>query len=163
MKSCHKASYIGDKLNLDHWEDLLKNYEDFREEFICIFNKGNILEADKFTLETLDDTYLRIEVILPRDSDSSELARVVKCLRDKTGILVGTAKNNLILDSRIYEIKYLDGHRASLAVSTITVNLFAQVDDEGFQIQLLDEIANHQVNGEEIKQNNAFIIFTNGG
>ena len=99
MKSCHEAGYISDKPNPDHWVDLLENNEYFWEEFTCIFNNNDIPEADEFTPETLDDTYLKMEVALPRDGDSSELACIVKRLRDKNRILIGTANDNSILDS----------------------------------------------------------------
>ena len=47
----------------------------------------------------LDDTYLNMELALPRDSDGPEFARVTKRLR--------TANDNPILDTRIYE-EYMD-------------------------------------------------------
>ena len=163
MKSCNEAGYIGDKPNPDHWADLLENDEDFREEFTRVFNNDEIPEADDITPEALDDTYLKMEVALPRDGKGPELARVVKRLRDKDGIPIGTANDNPILYSRVYEVEYLDGHRASLAANTIAENLFAQVDDEGFRTLLLQEIVDHRVNGREIKKDNAFIVSPNGG
>ena len=163
MKSCNEAGYIGDKPNPDHWADLLENDEDFREEFTRVFNNDEIPEADDITPEALDDTYLKMEVALPRDGEGPELALVVKRLRDKDGIPIGTSNDNPILDSRVYEVEYLDGHRASLAANTIAENLFAQVDDEGFRTLLLQEIVDHRVNGREIKKDNAFIVSPKGG
>ena len=73
----------------------------------------------EYTTDTLDDTYLKMEVALPRDGECPELARVIKRLRDKYGIPIGTANDNPILDSRVYEVKFLDGHKASLAANAI--------------------------------------------
>ena len=163
FKSCHEDGYIGDKPNPEHWADLLENDEDFRDEFTRIFDNDDIKEADDITPEALDDTYLKMEVALPRDGEGPELAHVVKRLRDKNGIPIGTANDNPMLDTRIYEVEYLDGHRAALAANTIAENMFAQVDDEGYRTLLLQEIVDHRVNGSEVKKADANIISPNGG
>ena len=88
-----------------------------------------------------------MEVSLPRDGKGPELSRVFKRLQDKYGIPIGTANDNPILDSRIYEVEYPDGHQASLAANAISVHLFAHVDDEGHRSVLLQEIVDRHVNG----------------
>ena len=100
---------------------------------------------------------------LPRDGEGPELARVVKRLRDKNGIPIGTANDNPILDTRIYEVEYLDGHRTALAANAIAENMFAQVDDDGHWTMLLQAIVDHRVNGREVKKDDAFITSPNGG
>ena len=102
MKSCSDSGYIGDKPNPEHWADLLENESDFRDEFERVFNNEEIPEANEITPDTLDDTYLKMEVALPRDGEGPELARVVKRLRDKGSIPIGTANGNPILGSRVY-------------------------------------------------------------
>ena len=126
-------------------------------------NNNAIPEADDFTPEVLEDTYLNMEVALPRDGKGPEFAKVTKWLRDANGLPIGTANDNSILDSRVYKVEYLDGHKASLAANTITENIFAQVDDEGHHFVLLDAIADHRVDGHELKHKNAFITSYNGG
>ena len=37
--------------------------------------------------------------------------------------------NNLMLDSRLYEVEYLDGNIETLSANTIAESLIAQVDD----------------------------------
>ena len=80
MKSCSEKGYTGDKPKPEHWAYLLKNDDNFREEFERIFNNDEIPEADEveYTPDTLDDTYLKMEVDIPGDSEVPELARVVK-------------------------------------------------------------------------------------
>ena len=101
MKSFSEDGYIGDKPNPDHWADLIENDSDSREEFERIKNNDEIPEAnyEYYTPDVLDDTYLNMEVALPRDGKGPELDRVVKRLRDKDGIPIGTANDNSILDS----------------------------------------------------------------
>ena len=71
-------------------------------------------------------------------------------MRDKDVIPIGTANDNPILDSQIYEVEYPDGHQASLVANAIAENLFAQVDDEGHRSVLLKEIVDHRVNWREV-------------
>ena len=52
-------------------------------------------------------------------------------LKDANGIPIGTASDNPILDTRLYEVEYVDGHKASLSANVIATNLFYQIDKEG--------------------------------
>jgi hypothetical protein len=70
-----------------------------------------------------------VELAIPRNGDGSEYARVTKRLRDKDGLPIGIANDNPILDKRMYEVEYPDGHKASLAATAITENMFVQADD----------------------------------
>ena len=53
-------------------------------------------------------------IALPRDSEGLEFARVTKWLRDTNDITIGTTNDNPILDTRMYEVEFLDGHKAAL-------------------------------------------------
>ena len=160
---CINRGYVGDKPNPDDWADLLEEDEDFREEFQNIYNNSDIREADDYTPEVLEDTYLNMEIALPRDDEGPEFAKVTKRLRDANGLPIGTANDNPILDTRVYEVEYLDGHKASLAANAIAENMFAQVDDEGNRFVMLEGIADHRTDGNEIKKDDAFIRSHNGG
>jgi hypothetical protein len=155
--------YSGDKPNPEDWSDLLEEDDDFREEFQNIYSDKSIPEADDFTPEVLDDTYLSMELALPRDDEGPEFAKVTKRLRDANGIPIGTANDNPILDTRVYEVEYMDGHKASLAANAIAENMFAQVDDEGNRFVMLESIVDHRTDGNEIKEDDAFIMSHNGG
>jgi hypothetical protein len=93
-----------------------------------IVNDPNVPEADdSFTPDVFGDTYLNMELAIPRDSDGPEFAKVTKRLRDKDGLPIGKANDNRILDTRMYQVEYPDGHKASLAANAIAENMFAQV------------------------------------
>ena len=155
--------YDGDKPNPDDWADIIDEDDDFREEFQKIYNDKSIKEADEYTPEIGDDTYLNMEVALPRDNQGPTFAKVTKRLRDANGLPIGTANDNPILDTRLYEVEYLDGHTASLSANAIAMNMFAQVDDQGNRMLLLDSIIDHRVDGTEVKPDEAFITTPNGG
>ena len=79
--------------------------EDFQEEFNKIVSDDNIKEADStFTPEVFDDTYLNMELALPRDGGKTTLARVTKLLKDANGLPIGTSHENPILYTRVYEV-----------------------------------------------------------
>ena len=155
--------YKGDKPNPEDWADLIDNDDDFREEFEAVYNSDEIKEADDFTPDVLQDTYLNMELALPRDGEGPEFARVTKRLQDKDGLHIGTANDNPILDTRLYEVEYLDGHKASLAANAIAENLFAQIDEKGNRHVTIDSIMAHRVDGTQLTKENGFIISQNGG
>jgi hypothetical protein len=57
-------------------------------------------EDDYFTPDVFDDTYLRMEIALPRgrgDQEDVQFAKVTKRLRNKEGRPIGTAHDNPIV------------------------------------------------------------------
>jgi len=129
---------------------LIDEDEDFREEFQRIYNDDTAHEADDYTPEIGDDTYLNMEVLLPSEDDGPTFAKVTKRLRDADGIPIGVANYNPILDTRVYEVEYMDGRKASLAANAIATNMFAQIDDDGNRFVLLDSIVDHRTDGTEL-------------
>jgi len=152
----------GDKPDPELWSDLIEEDEDFYNEFVRIVDDEELPEADDdFTPDTYD-AYLNMELAIPRGDNGPEFARVTKRLRDADGIPIGTAADNPILDTRMYEVEYADGYKESLTANLIAQNLFAQVDEEGHRHVLLDEIVDHRVDGSEVKQADAFITNKHG-
>ena len=127
-------------------------------------SNNEIKEAnEEFTPDTYDDWYLNMELAVPRGANQNpQYAKVTKRLRDADSIPIGTANENPILDSRMYEVEYQDGTKASLAANYIAESLFAQVDQEGNRHVLLDELIDYRVNGHEVKLQDAFITTGTG-
>ena len=89
-----------------------------------------------------------MELTLPKGDDPNpQYSRVTKRLQDANGIPIGTANENPILDSRMYEVEYHDGTKESLSVNYIAENLFAQINQEGNHHVLLEEIIYSRVKG----------------
>jgi hypothetical protein len=92
-------------LNVNDWDDPAFGPE-FVQEFGRTVNDSATREADQdFTPDSFDDTYLNMELALPRKGGEVQFGRVVKRLRDKNGLPIGTASDNPILDSRMYEVE----------------------------------------------------------
>ena len=154
--------YNAEKPDLEHWADFA-NDPDFVEEFQKVMDNPDIPEAEDYTPEVLEDTYVNMELALDRGGDAPEFARVRKRLRDANGIPIGVANDNPLLDTRIYEVEYLDGYKASLSANEIAQNLFAQVDEEGNRYVLFDSIIDHRKTSEALNKEDAFIKSNSGG
>jgi hypothetical protein len=117
----------GAKTNPEDWSEYLQYSPDFQEEeFNNIVNDPGISKADKdFTPDVFNDTYLNMELAIPRDSDGPEFARVTKRLKEKDGLPIGRANNNPILDTRMYEVEYPDRPKALLTANEVAENKFA--------------------------------------
>ena len=155
----------GGKTHPTDWDlPPLEHDPDFHAEFYDVVSNDEVKEADdEFTPEVFDDTYVNMEVALPKqDEDFPMLAKVTKRLRDKDGLPIGTAHDNPILDTRMYEVEFRDGTKTALAANYIAENLFSQVDDDGNRQVLLDEIIDHRKNSKAVTQQDAFVTMRNG-
>ena len=151
------------KISPSDWVGEFQYDPEFQEEFDRVVNDELLPEADElFSPDVYDDTYLNMELALPRAGGEVEFGRVVKRMRDKDGLPIGTANDNPILDTRVYEVEFPDGHKAALAANIIAENLFAQVDSEGNRHALFDEIVAHRTNGKEVKMQDAFVNTKSG-
>lgn len=73
--------------------------------------------------------------MLPRgagDSENVHYVRVTKPLRDVDGRpIIGMANKKPMLDTREYEVEFMDGHSEALAANLIVQNLYSQIDEVG--------------------------------
>ena len=153
------------KVNPVDWAmDDLKFDPEFQEEFERVVSDKGVPEADiTVTPNVFDDTYVNMELALPGSGGEVEFAHVTKRLRDKDGLPIGTANDNPILDSRVYEVEFPDGHnKAALAANAIAENLFVQVDGEGNRHVLFDKVIAHRTNRKELKQLDAYVQTSQG-
>ena len=100
---------------------------------------------------------------LKLDSGSSEhpqLARVSKRLKDHCGNSIGTANSNPVLDTRMYDIEFADGHKQALSANMIAENMFASTDVEGHCHLLLDSIKGFRKIKEAIGKEEVFVLLS---
>lgn len=83
--------------------------------------------------------------------------------RDNKGNLTGRAHPSPILDTRVFEVEFSDGHVAEYATNVIAENMFAMVDDEGYETTILKEIIGHKCDASQaVTQQEAWITSHNG-
>jgi hypothetical protein len=61
------------------------------------------------------------------------------------------------LDTRLYEVFFDDGLTQEYQANTIVENLYSQVDPEGNEYLLLEEIIDHQCNDHAIAKDNIYL------
>jgi len=83
-------------------------------------------------------------------------------MKDGNGNPIGRAHSNPILDTRMFEVEFLDGTTQALAANVIAENMFAQVDQEGRRLMLLSEIIGHRSNKNAVSKQDALITNKNG-
>ena len=150
----------GDKPDLSEWDELLTHDEDFANEFNRVFDNSAVLEQDDIDDES--DNYVNMELTVDDGSENPQLARVTKRLKDASGHPIGTANDNPVLDTRLYEVQYMDGYKTAMTANNIAENLFSQIDAEGRRYILLDEIVDIRNDGSQLKEENAFVVSANG-
>ena len=70
---------------------------------------------------------------------------------------IGTANDNQMLDTRVYDVEYADGYIASMSANEVAVNIFSQVDGKGNRLVLLYSLVDYRTNSNAITQKDAFV------
>ena len=153
-----KDSEVTNHSDQPQWNRLSTDEDDpeFIEELNKVINDDTIKDEEEPTPDTFD-AYLNMELGLPRgDDDALCHATVKRRAVDKDGKPIGIKDNNPLLDTRQYEVEFLDGTTETLTANTIAENLLAQVDEEGHRQLLLDEIIDHRKGHDAINKEDGF-------
>lgn len=127
--------------------DLEHEDEGFVNEYRRVINSDDVIEADDLKPSEFgkDDPFLNMELGLRRAEDDGLVHAVVKRRAvDDEGKPIGRPSNNPIMDSRAYEVEFIDGHVETLTGNVIAENILSQVDEEGRKTMLIDEIEDHR-------------------
>jgi hypothetical protein len=76
--------------------------------------------------------------------------KVVRRKRELDGTVRGRANANPMLDTRTYEIEFLDGPSDEYTANVIAENMYAQCDIEGRQFNLMEGIIDHRTDGHAV-------------
>ena len=90
-----------------------------------------------------------MDIALPRYGEGPKFSKVTKFMRGKNVIPIGRSHENLILDTRFYNVEYLYRNKSSLAANTIAKNIFSQFDKYGDTLVLFDDKVYHCVDGKD--------------
>jgi hypothetical protein len=86
-------------------------------------------EDDEYPDQESYDRYITAQVLLPR-GDTFDKGPVMRQKRDAEGNNIGRSHHNPILDTRIYEVAFSDGHVAEYVTNVIAENIYSMIDDE---------------------------------
>ena len=87
---------------------------------------------------------MNVELIFDVGSANERQGRVTKRSQGLDGEAVGRAHTKPFFDTREYNIEFKNGSVDKYTAKLITENMFAQVDDEGNQYFLMNEITDSQ-------------------
>ena len=138
-----------------HILDLEREDDEFQEEFNRVISSDDLIDVEDQEPSEFGehDAYLNMEIGLPRgDDDGIVHARVKRRAVDEDGKPIGKPSNNPILDSRAYEVEFIDGHTETLTANTIAKNMLAQVDEDGHRSLFIYEIEDFRRNGNALSK-----------
>ncbi len=87
---------------------------------------------------------------------------MVKRAKGISGEPIGRARSNPIFDAREYVVEFTDGSSENYFAKVIAACMYAQVDSEGNQYQLLNEITDHRSDNSAIQIADGFVTSRNG-
>ena len=143
----------------DYREHPFERDPDFQEEFSHVVSNDDVTGADDdFLPEVFDETYLSMELATPKRGETeTRFALLNKPLRDVNGLPIGKARDNPILDTRMYEVGYADGENFSLSANLIAEKTIAQIYEEGNRHVLMDKITDHRFDEAAVKSGDIFV------
>ena len=118
-------------------------------------------EADDLDGSTLDK-YLNTELIFDVGNGNERKGRVVKRAKGTSGEPIGRAHANPLFDTREYVVEFTDGSTENYFANVIAECMYAQIDSEGNQYQLLSKIMDHKSDKSAIPIENGFTVSRNG-
>ena len=83
-------------------------------------------------------------------------ARVIKRSLGPDGNAVGALNHNKMLDTRIYDIMFMDRTVQQLAANRIALSMYEHVDSEGFTTKILDQVQRHRKTDEAIENSDEY-------
>ena len=87
---------------------------------------------------------------------------MVSWVKNKDGKVKGTYNNNPILDTRVYNVMFLDGALCQYAANIIAENMYSQVGSNGHRTLLLKEITDHRKSAIAVPIYDKFVVSKTG-
>ena len=115
----------------------------FLKEYSTMINDPDLLEQDD--IHYTSNKYINIQLVLPKGKhDEIKFATVKHRITDEHNLPIGTTSKYAALDTSKYEVEYLDGTLETISANIIAYNIMSQVDSDGHQQYLLDEMVDHR-------------------
>jgi hypothetical protein len=122
--------------------------------------EDSVPEADTWDSESYDQ-YISAQVIIPKGGQQI-LGTVLSRKRDIHGNPIGKANPNPIFDTRIYQVQLPDGRVEEFTANVIAECLYSQVNEEGRQYVLLEDIIDYEVTEDCMAEEEKFQISPSG-
>ena len=139
-------------------------FDSSNEAYYSDNDRPDIDDAPNMEVESSEfDKFLGLHVELPSsDGGGKVIGRVVSRKRDSDGRPIGKTHDNPIINTAIYNIKTPDGNIAEYSANTIAENLWAQVDNQGFNFDYIHDIIGHRKDDTAVSKKDGFITTASG-
>ena len=94
--------------------------------------------------------------------DATFVGKVIKRVKGEDANPIGLQNSNLLLDTREYKVLMPDGATVSYTADVIAENVYSQVDSEGRQFLMLDEISDHRKDKTAYSKDDGYVVSHNG-
>ena len=119
-------------------------------------------EANEYTSEAYDE-YLTAEVVLPHGGEPARVKVMMCKCDDMVRPISVKAPGQPMLDTRLYEVEFLDGSTEAVMANLIAENLYSHVDVKGCSFSVIKEIVDHHhKDGHALLKDNGFIVMQSG-
>ena len=88
--------------------------------------------------------------------------RVVRRSLGPEGNVVDSFNHNKMLDTRIYDIRFIDGMVQQLSANRIALSMYENVDSEGFTTKKLDQVKKHRKTDKAIEKSDGYVKDSKG-
>ena len=102
------------------------------------------------------DEYINAELMLAREGEGMVASKVIKRSLGPDGNAVGAFNHNKMLDTRIYDIMFMDETVQQLSANRIALSMYEHVDSEGFTNKILDQVQRHRKTDEAIEKSDGY-------
>lgn len=118
---------------------------------------STIPDADDYTPDAYDDL-ISASLLLPNEDGTMIRGTVRKRLKDQQGNPIGRRHpTNAMFDDRKYEVEFSDGTAGEYYGNVISEHMLSQVDSEGRQYLLMEEITDHRKDGRALSKEDGWI------
>jgi hypothetical protein len=115
-----------------------------------------ILEGGAFTIDVYDK-YIGAQLNLPlQDAMKSTLVITRKC--NIEGNPIRRSNTNPFLNTRVYQVAFPDSLTEEYVANVIAKTMYTQVNDEGRQFNIMEEIGNHRKDDKVLSPEEGYVM-----
>jgi len=116
--------------------------------------------SEENAMEQLDE-FIGTQIPLETKTGPA-LIKVISRKRSSDGTLIGQKNQEPQLDSRLYNVKFPDGHFEQYSANVLHESLTSKLDDQGYDIGHIKELCGYRFSSKMIPKNKSFITSFNG-
>ena len=109
----------------------------------------------------ITDQWIHAELNLPQGEELRK-AKIVGRTTDGNGKVTGSYDPNPFLNTLTYDVEFPDGEIKEYSANVIAENMYAQVDDEGHSVQILDAIVDYRKDSSAVEKTDMYVHTKSG-